>query len=416
LGIEPEDVHGPTKVVLQRQFFEAIVRAAYVKYKNSSELPTLADKLDHMFKHKLVPNATKTKIKSSDEEKNFKLAEGVIDEYEQLWTVFEYFGKQTTTNNLHKDASLTVGDLVNMFRKAKILDTDRISMCDFIDIVEKYHANGSGQKLCEKLSKQCFEAYAKANAHEMQINKDIDAINKHNAVAEAHNEKCAQQQESENPPQPMELKELPSEDEVRERTDAETQQMHADWQQRTIAEHVMWIKGAEIVYFEFKEIIFDMARKLKDQVDPKTGKMTNVLKKFIDEWLLRRLTSFVKFKIPANPIKGKEAARTWPESQKDAVIREKQALMAEEEAARIAAEEEKARLEAEAREQAEEQEPEIDPAELAEMQRKQAEEEEAARIAREAAEEAALVDQESSGSDDMSDDSASSNNDVEESF
>jgi len=76
------------------------VRAAYIKYNNCADLPTLADKLDHMFKTKLVPNATKTKIKSSDEEKNFKLAEGVIDEYEQLWTVFEYFGRHSTTNNL----------------------------------------------------------------------------------------------------------------------------------------------------------------------------------------------------------------------------------------------------------------------------------------------------------------------------
>ncbi len=39
----------------------------------------------------------------------------------------------------------------------------------------------------------------------------------------------------------------------------------------------MQIKGAEIVYFEFKEILFDLARKLKDKIDPKTGKMTVVL-------------------------------------------------------------------------------------------------------------------------------------------
>jgi len=331
LGIEAEDVHGPTKVVLQRQFFEAIVRAAYVKYHNCSDLPTLADKLDHMFKNKLVPNATKTKIKSSDEEKNFKLAEGVIDEYDQLWTVFEYFGRQKQTNNLHKDATLTVGDLLNMFKKAKILDTERISTADFIEIVEKYHANGSGQKLCEKLSKQCFESYYKANAADMQINREIEEINNYNQQAMEHNEKCQQQQDAENPPQPMELKVLPEEDEVRERTEQEMAQMQADWTQRTIAEHIMWIKGAEIVFFEFKEILFDMARKLKDQIDPKTGKMTIVLKKFIDEWLLRRLSSFVKFKIPANPIKGKEASRTWPESQKDVIIRERQAQIAEEE-------------------------------------------------------------------------------------
>lgn len=76
----------------------------------------------------------------------------------------------------------------------------------------------------------------------------------------------------------------------------------------------MQIKGAEIVYFEFKEILFDMARKLKDKIDPKTGKMTVVLKKFIEDWLLRRLTSFVKFNIPAAPVRGKEASRSWPES------------------------------------------------------------------------------------------------------
>ena len=37
----------------------------------------------------------------------------------------------------------------------------------------------------------------------------------------------------------------------------------------------MFIKGAEIVYFEFKEILFDMARKLKDKIEPKTGKMSS---------------------------------------------------------------------------------------------------------------------------------------------
>jgi hypothetical protein len=68
LGIEPENVHGSTRIVLQRQFFEAIVRAAYVKYLNSSEFSTLAEKLENMFKTKLIPNACKTKAKSSEEE------------------------------------------------------------------------------------------------------------------------------------------------------------------------------------------------------------------------------------------------------------------------------------------------------------------------------------------------------------
>lgn len=48
--IEAEDIHSANKVVLQRQFFEAIVRAAYIKYQNNVDLPTLADKLDFLFK------------------------------------------------------------------------------------------------------------------------------------------------------------------------------------------------------------------------------------------------------------------------------------------------------------------------------------------------------------------------------
>jgi hypothetical protein len=44
------------------------VRAAYIKYQNNTDLPTLAEKLDYMFKNKLIPNACKTKTKSSDEE------------------------------------------------------------------------------------------------------------------------------------------------------------------------------------------------------------------------------------------------------------------------------------------------------------------------------------------------------------
>jgi hypothetical protein len=62
----------------------------------------------------------------------------------------------------------------------------------------------------------------------------------------------------------MELQELPAEEEVRERTEQEMSEMQHDWIERTIAEHIMWIKGSEIVYFEFKEILFDMAKKLKD--------------------------------------------------------------------------------------------------------------------------------------------------------
>ena len=53
---------------MQRQFFEALVRAAAIKYSNRSDLPTLADKLEYLFKNKLTAFATKYKAKSIEEE------------------------------------------------------------------------------------------------------------------------------------------------------------------------------------------------------------------------------------------------------------------------------------------------------------------------------------------------------------
>ena len=68
LGIEPDDIHSNVKVVLQRQFFEAVVRAASVKYSNSGDLNNLAQKLDHLFDKHLCPMVGKNKSKTPEEE------------------------------------------------------------------------------------------------------------------------------------------------------------------------------------------------------------------------------------------------------------------------------------------------------------------------------------------------------------
>ncbi len=45
------------------------MRGASVKYANkAAELPTLADKLEFLFKNKLIPHSTKNKAKSVEEE------------------------------------------------------------------------------------------------------------------------------------------------------------------------------------------------------------------------------------------------------------------------------------------------------------------------------------------------------------
>jgi hypothetical protein len=83
---------------------------------------------------------------------------------------------------------------------------------------------------------------------------------------------------------------------------------------------LIYAKGAEICYFEFKEILLAFAVLLREKIDPKTGKLKVVLTKFIEDWILPRLQSFVKFKIPTSKMKA-DAARNWPESHKDLEIK-----------------------------------------------------------------------------------------------
>lgn len=71
-----------------------------------------------------------------------------------------------------------------MFTKAKILNTDRISTSDFVEICEKYHASGKGIKLNEKLSEQAFRTYIKTNPNVLAINREIEQINLHNQSVE----------------------------------------------------------------------------------------------------------------------------------------------------------------------------------------------------------------------------------------
>jgi hypothetical protein len=79
MELDAENLHDSSKVVLQRQFFEVLVRAAHVAYANRVEFPTLAEKLEDMMKNHLSPLASKNKAKTPEEEKFFKLSEKVYD-------------------------------------------------------------------------------------------------------------------------------------------------------------------------------------------------------------------------------------------------------------------------------------------------------------------------------------------------
>ena len=214
------------------------------------------------------------------------------------------------------DFTMSVSDLLNMFRKAKILDEERLTLQELLDVVEKFHTSGDGSKLSEKLNCNNFKSYLKAQPDLLKINKDIAARRDYLA-------KCAEAEK-----EGQEVSEIPVVDEIpdevrREREESETAALRHSWEQEVISQHLMFVKGAEIIFQEFKEIIVELASRLKEKVDPKTGKFLVVLKKFVEEWLLRRLAAFVKFNIPAIAPAGKEATRTWPQSEKDALIREK---------------------------------------------------------------------------------------------
>lgn len=380
--VEAEDLHQSQKVVLQRQFFEAIVRAASVKYANKAELPTLAEKLDSLFKSKLSPNATKNKAKSLEEEKQFKIAEKVFEEYEtQLKQVFAFFSKRGKSSSFGvEDITLEVDDLINMFKKTELLTSGNTSdtkprplqLSDLISSVEKYYS--PEMRLESKLTQEQFQSFVKQQL----------------ALKAKEEQRKAQQTGSQNTSQVQEAShhETEHEDEEhrRKREEEELQQQHDKWRKQVISHHLVFVRGVEIVFFEFKEILLDLALKLRDFIDPKTGKIKVVLTKFIEEILLRNLNPYLKFNI--QPGKGGSGAvRVWPESQKDREIKvklEEKRKREDEERRKV---EEKQRQERELARMQEEDAPALDWKQVEELRRKMQEEEEARRRAAEAEEE-----------------------------
>jgi len=333
LGIEPDDIHAANKIILQRQFFEAIVRAASVKYANSSELTSLSHKLDFLFNKHLSPMVGKNKAKSPEEEKQFKVTETVFEEYEtQLRTVFKYFSKrQHAPYSLRQDITLEVADVLTLFQKAKLIEAPgaHVTTEELIAIIERYYTPGT--RLQDKLTEDKFGVFVKENPLLLAVNQEfedwkvrmaaraakIEEIEKKKAeIAELPEDAEKPVIDEEVPPEEPEM-----EEEVKkERIEKETEQLAVFWRKKVISEHIIYLKGVEVVFFEFKEIILSLANKLRQQVDPTTGKLRVVLTKFIEEWLMRRLSSFIKFSIPTRKTQA-DAPRKWPESTTDAEIR-----------------------------------------------------------------------------------------------
>ena len=145
------------------------------------------------------------------------------------------------------------------------------------------------------------------------------------------------------------------------RVEAEKQEAYKAWKEKIISEHLVYIKGVEIVYYEFKEILLELAMRFKDQLDAAPGKLRSLVKKFLDEMFLKRLTPFMKFNAAKAQSSSATAAtaatkRTWPKSAKDeeikAIMDERKKKAEEEERLKQEEAERQAQLEAEAKAQA----------------------------------------------------------------
>ena len=211
-----------------------------------------------------------------------------------------------------------------MLKKANLLEgKTELKLQDVIFMLERYYAPQNS--LQSKLDQEKFDAYIEANPMLLKVNQDAAA--KEQAKKEAAQKKleAAEGEEGEQQEQPEEAEISPEEEEaLTARKDAELAEIRETWTQNILSEHLVYIKGVEIVYFEFKEILLELAMKMKDQVDAAPGKLKSLVKKFLDEMFLKRLTPYIKFnkaQTDTSSAAATIAKRSWPQSEKDAAIK-----------------------------------------------------------------------------------------------
>ena len=145
-----EDNHDPFKIVLQRQFFEAIARAAAVKFASGcDDLPTLSAKLDHLFKNNLIPLAVKNRSKTVEQVKEWRLVEKVFEDEtiaQALMSVYLHFSsKKGNTFNGRTEETITLDELLEMLRRAKLIEnqgadeSEQFTVKDIVCAVERYY-------------------------------------------------------------------------------------------------------------------------------------------------------------------------------------------------------------------------------------------------------------------------------------
>jgi hypothetical protein len=186
--IPTDDNHQANKLVLRRQFFEAVARAASVKYAAGSSLPHLAAKLEELFTANLVPLACKNRSKTVDQVKEWRAAEKVYDEEKyssQLSNIYRYFSKkQGGVFGGRKDETIAIEEVFELLTKAKLLkgmdapaeeeeDPAQIDTKQLIFLIERFY--DPADTLKSKLAEENFEAYLEANPMLLRANREAEA-------------------------------------------------------------------------------------------------------------------------------------------------------------------------------------------------------------------------------------------------
>jgi hypothetical protein len=120
--------------------------------------------------------AIKNKCKSQEEEKAFKVADKVFDEYQdKLSQVFHHFSKKSeNVKNGRKDTTLEIDELIDMLKKANLLEgKTELKLQDVIFMLERYYAPQNS--LQSKLDQEKFDAYIEANPMLLKVNQEAAA-------------------------------------------------------------------------------------------------------------------------------------------------------------------------------------------------------------------------------------------------
>jgi hypothetical protein len=329
--LDADNLHDGTKAILQRQFFEVIVRACHVAYANTPSLKNLAEKLDDMMKNHCAPFATKNKSKTPEEEKVYKSTDKIFEPVDtELEDLFNAISKKDGKPLFGViDRTIEIEDLVRFFKKIDLLWNETPTQKDPpVEETESPEGEGQDAKHEEQndtlKSKQADDSKTPKPEGEEEDHKDeltsvvenvgcpvdkISLIDLIHIIEKYYNPKKTLTYMLQHNIDPDDYNKVYNIHKLTNR-------------------YYMHIKGSELIMFEFKEILFEISILLKNKSEeaagkPRTTKIKSTLKKFIEEVLLRRWSAFKDIETGKATMKIIGQARQWPDSHKDKLIGER---------------------------------------------------------------------------------------------